>query len=213
MLFKSLILTAVAGISGVLAQGTGQGTWYNPALGACGIFNTDADFIVAVGWQLFDSYPGATANPNLNPICGKTITASYQGKSIKATITDRCTGCKGNDLDFTPAAFQALIGPLSLGRVDGVSWVYGSSAPTTTTPKPTTTTTPKPPTTTPVTTPKPTTTSTSGQCAGVAAWVSNVAYTGGQKVTYNGHLWTAKWWTQADTPGGLAGVWTDSGAC
>ena len=27
-------------------------------------------------------------------------------------------------------------------------------------------------------------------------------YTGGQKVTYNGHLWTAKWWTQGDTPGG-----------
>ncbi|KAH7098575.1 glycoside hydrolase [Auriculariales sp. MPI-PUGE-AT-0066] len=58
-----------------------------------------------------------------------------------------------------------------------------------------------------------TATPTSGSCAGVAAWSSAIAYTGGQQVTYNGHLWTAKWWTQADTPGGAAGVWTDNGAC
>ncbi len=38
-------------------------------------------------------------------------------------------------------------------------------------------------------------------------------YTGGQKVTYNGHLWTAKWWTYNSTPGGAAGDWTDNGAC
>ncbi|KAF8154682.1 glycoside hydrolase family 18 protein [Crassisporium funariophilum] len=27
------------------------------------------------------------------------------------------------------------------------------------------------------------------------------------------HLWTAKWWTQNETPGGASGVWTDNGAC
>ncbi|EEB91951.1 hypothetical protein MPER_09612, partial [Moniliophthora perniciosa FA553] len=53
----------------------------------------------------------------------------------------------------------------------------------------------------------------SGGCSGAAAWSSGVAYAGGSQVTYNGHLWTAKWWTQADTPGGAAGVWTDNGAC
>ena len=52
-----------------------------------------------------------------------------------------------------------------------------------------------------------------GSCAGVAAWTSSVAYVGGQTAVYGGHLWTAKWWTQADIPGGAAGVWTDSGAC
>ncbi|HVV20077.1 MAG TPA: chitinase, partial [Pseudonocardiaceae bacterium] len=58
--------------------------------------------------------------------------------------------------------------------------------------------TPPPPTTTTTTT----TTTTppgggggSGSCAGVSAWSSTTAYTGGAKVTYNGHLWTAKWWT------------------
>ncbi|KAG8848445.1 hypothetical protein FRB96_001231 [Tulasnella sp. 330] len=60
-----------------------------------------------------------------------------------------------------------------------------------------------------------TTTTVSGgsQCTGVAAWSSTVAYTGGQDVTYGGHLWTAKYWTEADVPGGAAGDWTDLGAC
>ncbi|EAU93428.2 class III chitinase [Coprinopsis cinerea okayama7 len=54
---------------------------------------------------------------------------------------------------------------------------------------------------------------TGGLCAGVSAWSSSVAYDGGSKVVYSGRLWTAKWWTQADIPGGLAGVWVDNGPC
>ncbi|KAJ8072574.1 Chitinase 2 [Marasmius tenuissimus] len=52
-----------------------------------------------------------------------------------------------------------------------------------------------------------------GGGGGAPAWSSSVAYNGGAQVTYNGHLWTAKWWTQAETPGGSSGVWTDNGAC
>ncbi|KAI0649549.1 glycoside hydrolase [Trametes meyenii] len=87
------------------------------------------------------------------------------------------------------------------------------------------------------TTAQPTTTAKAGNCAGVNAWVSNVAYNGGDTVIYNGHLWTAKWWSYGDVPGGnfparvasspsasprligchlvlgAAGDWTDSGAC
>ncbi|KAI0351780.1 glycoside hydrolase [Trametes cingulata] len=63
------------------------------------------------------------------------------------------------------------------------------------------------------TTATPTTTVKSGSCAGVSAWVANVAYNGGDTVVYNGHLWTAKWWSYGDTPGGAAGDWTDLGAC
>ena len=33
-----------------------------------------------------------------------------------------------------------------------------------------------------------------------AAWAANVAYGGGQKVSYNGLVYEAKWWTQGDTP-------------
>jgi chitinase len=73
-----------------------------------------------------------------------------------------------------------------------------------------------PPVSTPTPTPTQTTTATptpppSGCTA--AAWSSTTAYTGGAVVSYNGDQWTAKWWTENDTPGGAAGVWTDDGAC
>jgi len=50
-------------------------------------------------------------------------------------------------------------------------------------------------------------------CTGLSAWSSGAVYVGGNSVTYGGHKWTAKWWTQGDTPGGPANVWTDNGAC
>ncbi|KAI1797099.1 glycoside hydrolase, partial [Ganoderma leucocontextum] len=89
---------------------------------------------------------------------------------------------------------------------------------------PSTTSTPASTITTPTTTSAPsatststsataTSTATSGSCANVPTWVSNVAYNGGQQVVYNGHLWTAKWWSYADIPGGVAGDWADDGAC
>ncbi|TCD70658.1 Chitinase 1 [Steccherinum ochraceum] len=53
-----------------------------------------------------------------------------------------------------------------------------------------------------VPTSSPTSPPTSGSCAGIAAWSSGEVYTGGQQATFNGHLWTAKWWTEGDTPGG-----------
>ena len=47
-----------------------------------------------------------------------------------------------------------------------------------------------------------------------SAGLATTAYTGGAVVSYNGHKWTAKWWTQGDTPGNNSqGVWTDNGAC
>jgi chitinase len=63
-----------------------------------------------------------------------------------------------------------------------------------------------PPTTTPPTTPT--------TCAGASAWNATTPYSGGAVVSYNGHKWTAKWWTQGDIPGNNAqNVWTDSGTC
>ncbi len=28
-------------------------------------------------------------------------------------------------------------------------------------------------------------------------------YNGGDEAVYGGHLWTAKWWSYGDTPGGM----------
>ncbi|KAK3818792.1 MAG: hypothetical protein J3Q66DRAFT_338498 [Benniella sp.] len=50
-----------------------------------------------------------------------------------------------------------------------------------------------------------------GGCGGISPWSPSTAYTGGQKVTYGGYLYTAKWWTQAEVPGGPS--WTRGPAC
>ncbi|MCX4847027.1 glycoside hydrolase family 19 protein [Streptomyces sp. NBC_00893] len=43
-------------------------------------------------------------------------------------------------------------------------------------------------------------------------WSSSSVYTGGGSASYNGHNWTAKWWTQNETPGS-SDVWADQGSC
>ena len=61
--------------------------------------------------------------------------------------------------------------------------------------------------------PTPSKTGGGGSCS-APAWNPSTAYTGGSVVSFNGHQWTAKWWTQGDTPGSNSqGVWTDNGAC
>ncbi len=101
-----------------------------------------------------------------------------------STTSGVCSSVSQNDWDFTKYTAQ-----------------FAGATPPTTNP------------TTPGSSPSVTPT-TGGSCAGVAAWVSGTAYNGGAVVSYNGHKWTAKWWTQGDIPGNNSqGVWTDNGAC
>ena len=47
------------------------------------------------------------------------------------------------------------------------------------------------------------------------AWSAHRSTPAGNEVSYNGHTWKAKWWTQNEEPGttGEWGVWQDEGAC
>ncbi|MDI5971191.1 glycosyl hydrolase family 18 protein [Streptomyces sp. SL13] len=46
------------------------------------------------------------------------------------------------------------------------------------------------------------------------AYSATAVYVNGDEVSYNGHNWQAKWWTQGEAPStGGSGVWTDEGAC
>ncbi|KIY47749.1 glycoside hydrolase family 18 protein [Fistulina hepatica ATCC 64428] len=47
-----------------------------------------------------------------------------------------------------------------------------------------------------------TTTSGSDPCSGVSTWSSTATYVGGDTAVYDNYLWTAKWWTYGDVPGG-----------
>ncbi|KAI0916344.1 hypothetical protein AcW1_009855 [Taiwanofungus camphoratus] len=85
-----------------------------------------------------------------------------------------------------------------------------SSTPATTSPASSTTS----PSSTIASSSTPTTTAApTGQCSGVGAWSPSATYTGGMEATYDGDLWSAKWWSYNDTPGGSAGVWTNDGSC
>ncbi|KAF9308516.1 Chitinase 1 [Podila horticola] len=77
---------------------------------------------------------------------------------------------------------------------------------TTTTPAVTTATVP--PTKTTAT---PTPTQGGGSCS-AAAWNSATAYSGGAVVSYNGHTYTAQWWSQGNVPTS-GSPWTDNGPC
>ncbi|WP_433297539.1 carbohydrate-binding protein [Actinoplanes sp. CA-030573] len=48
------------------------------------------------------------------------------------------------------------------------------------------------------------------------AWSSSAVYVGGNSASQNGHNYTAKWWTQNESPATHSGqwdVWADNGAC
>lgn len=104
------------------ATHSGDGTFYGTGLGSCGITNKDTDFIAAVSHILYDSFPDG-GNPNNNPVCNRKATATYQGKSVTVTITDRCVGCAEFDLDFSPSAFSQLADQ-SVGRIHGMTWHF-----------------------------------------------------------------------------------------
>lgn len=100
---------------------SGEGTYYDTEMGACGIVNSGDEKVVAISQYLFDKYT-PNGNPNKNSLCGKKINASYEGKTVEVTIVDRCVGCKEHDLDLSPSAF-ADIADKGLGRID-ITWEW-----------------------------------------------------------------------------------------
>jgi hypothetical protein len=75
---------------------TGDLTYYTVGLGACGEDDSGKDNtenIVALSHLLMGT------QSNGNPFCGKTITISYGGKQVVATVKDKCMGCALNNID------------------------------------------------------------------------------------------------------------------
>ncbi|KAG7665182.1 uncharacterized protein J8A68_001238 [[Candida] subhashii] len=99
----------------------GDGTYYDPGMGACGFVSYESEFVVAVSPAIWDPEM-IDANPNHNPICGRKVRAYYQGNSVEVTIVDKCMGCAPHDLDFSPAAFRQ-IADQDLGRIK-ISWEW-----------------------------------------------------------------------------------------
>ncbi|KAG0328438.1 hypothetical protein BGZ99_005303 [Dissophora globulifera] len=100
---------------------TGRATWFVGTYGACNInWDGNTQPIVALNaWQMGPESWG-------NPVCGRKvhITNTANGKSVVATIVDKCPGdeCAWGSLDLSPAAFNA-IGNQAQG-VLSISWNY-----------------------------------------------------------------------------------------
>ncbi|KAI1745103.1 RlpA-like double-psi beta-barrel-protein domain-containing protein-containing protein [Xylaria scruposa] len=91
---------------------TGDITYYQPGLGACGETNSDSDAVVAMSPAQY------TGN------CGKSITITKDGKTAKAKVVDKCPSCASGSIDVSSTVFQSLA-DLSVGRTT-VTWSFDS---------------------------------------------------------------------------------------
>lgn len=115
---------AASSVSTTSQQGadvkTGDLTYYTVGLGACGEDDTGKDEtenIVALSHLLMGT------QSNGNPYCGKTITISYGGKEVVATVKDKCMGCALNNIDVSTITFTSLLGSTEVGR-QAVDWWF-----------------------------------------------------------------------------------------
>ncbi|KAK2814656.1 hypothetical protein FQN49_008119 [Arthroderma sp. PD_2] len=104
----------------------GELTYYDPALGACGITSTTSQAVCAISKELYDA-ASVGPNPNANPLCGLKLRLRRNNKSVDVTVVDRCVGCKPTDIDVSIAVFEKLA-LVDQGRVD-VEWAWLDKAP------------------------------------------------------------------------------------
>lgn len=96
---------------------TGDATYYDLGMTACGQTYTDNDLVAAIAFNYFKK-----PNPNEDEMCGKKAIAKGNGKSVTVMIKDKCGSCKEGDIDLSKAAFRQL-SDLSVGRFQ-VTWDF-----------------------------------------------------------------------------------------
>lgn len=67
----------------------GDLTYYEPAMGSCGITSSGSDSICAVSKLLYDA-ASTGSDPNQNPLCGAKLRLRRGGKSVDVKVVDRC---------------------------------------------------------------------------------------------------------------------------
>ncbi|MFI1798061.1 cysteine/serine endopeptidase inhibitor [Streptomyces sp. NPDC020379] len=100
---------------------SGKTTYYtDKGYGACGtpIDATSQDLVaVPASWW-------TSTNPNNDPLCkGISVEVSYQGKTIRVPVKDKCPSCDRTHIDLSKTAFQKLA-PLDKGVINGITWKF-----------------------------------------------------------------------------------------
>ncbi|KAI0186907.1 riboflavin-aldehyde forming enzyme [Xylaria flabelliformis] len=112
MYAKATILAAIAAFTTSVIATTGDMTWFNPGLGACGETDNDGSPVVALNSA---SYANGAH-------CGKYITIQGNGHQTAAKVADLCPGCGSGGIDVSPAIFDD-IADLDVGRIQ-VNWFF-----------------------------------------------------------------------------------------
>jgi len=102
----------------IAKRGGATFTWFHPGQGACGGFNGDNDFIVAISHLIWNN--GAH--------CGDTISITYHGKVVQATVVDECMGCDPGHIDLSPGLLRHIVGAGKDMITDG-AWTFGGASP------------------------------------------------------------------------------------
>jgi hypothetical protein len=109
--------------SGTIMSGTGDLTFYDVGMGigSCGMPQASpSDMVVALNTANMDS--GYSGNPNDNPLCGKSITITYNGVSATGILYDSCPTCNEGDVDLSTGFFDHF-GTQAQGRLIGATWI------------------------------------------------------------------------------------------
>ncbi|QLI80753.1 hypothetical protein HZU75_03955 [Chitinibacter fontanus] len=128
----------------------------------------------AASWQEGSSYTAGT-------------TVDYNGKTYTALVSHTAYVGAGWNPASTPTLWKE-VGSSNTTPAPSASAVPSATPAITSTPQVSPAVTP---TASPVVTANP----------GIANWDKSAAYVGGQRVSYNGQVYEAKWWTQGDVPG------------
>ncbi|RYP37661.1 hypothetical protein DL767_002834 [Monosporascus sp. MG133] len=118
MLSMNKIIAAVGLVVAPALAYSGDLTWYNPGLGACGRTHNDGSAVVALARSEYGNDP----NPNLAAVCGRWIAINYNGRVIHAEVADKCWDCQPGDIDVSPSLFSQLA-DLGVGRIQ-VTWDF-----------------------------------------------------------------------------------------
>ncbi|KAJ4407669.1 hypothetical protein N0V85_004340 [Neurospora sp. IMI 360204] len=107
-------------ISSTSSSHSGDLTYYDVGLGACGFDDNGLDMsdnIVALSHEMMGT------QSNGNPYCNRKVIIKANGKTVYAAVRDKCMGCAINDIDVSKAAFLAVFGALTDGRKK-VEWAF-----------------------------------------------------------------------------------------
>lgn len=101
--------------SGSILSGYGDGTYYDTATSS-----TSPSFCDTTNDGTSSNVVALSQDVMTEALCGSTIYVTYESKTLKGTVWDKCMGCDSQSIDMSRAMFGNLT-DMSAGRIT-VSW-------------------------------------------------------------------------------------------